>query len=657
VDPIENKIRETKSQWRNFISGSHVDHTMIPRLILESWMRSKKFGVDPCLRKNPHKIGPEELQQKMAQNEELLVSSAPIMNNLKTIVQGTGFIVILTDAQGYILKSIGDYDIIKMAKKGGLVPGSCWDESHTGTNGIGTVIKTGMPVQVIGSEHYCILNHRWTCSGAPIRNSNGSLIGVLDMTGPYRHANPHTLGIVVAAANAVDNLLRLNKALQTSMIYQKTQDIVLSTIEETIFSVDDNGCITLSNKNITEVIGLSKHRVVGKSLETVFGQSNNKFIQKIKNNSQLSDSEVRIMKGSSSKDYILTIRRIHPSETKYSGKVVILRAMDRTKKFVTHMMGANALFSKKDIIGANSNFLKSLYMAEIAANNPSNVLLTGESGTGKDVFAQLIHNKGTRNSGPYIAINCAAIPKDLIASELFGHEEGAFTGSKRGGNPGKFELASGGTLLLDEIGEMPLALQTTLLRVLEEKKITRIGGEQPRPLNVRIITATNKNLQEEITKGNFRSDLFYRINVFPIHLIPLRERTDDIPLLINHFVNQISERMNNQIQEIDNSFIQLLCQYTFPGNVRELQNIIERSVNLATTNILTPDLLPPEISDTFSSQNLTEEKSSLGEVKHTVERNMIEHLIQSDLPKTDIAKKLNISRRTLYRKLQKYNLR
>ena len=183
----------------------------------------------------------------------------------------------------------------------------------------------------------------------------------------------------------------------------------------------------------------------------------------------------------------------------------------------------------------------------MVAQSSSNVLLLGKSGTGKDVFAQAIHNASSRRKGPYVAINCGAIPRDLIASELFGHEEGAFTGSRRGGNQGKFELADGGTLFLDEIAETPLELQTALLRVIEDKSVLRIGGTRVRPVDVRIIAATNKDLRQEVRRGNFREDLYYRANVFAIEMIELKERIDDIPILTDYFIKRYASAMKKRI--------------------------------------------------------------------------------------------------------------
>ncbi len=302
----------------------------------------------------------------------------------------------------------------------------------------------------------------------------------------------------------------------------------------------------------------------------------------------------------------------------------------------------------EDIYGKNFKFLRTLDQARMVSRSNSSVLLLGKSGTGKDIFAQAIHNASARREGPYVAINCGAIPRDLIVSELFGHEEGAFTGSRRGGNQGKFELADGGTIFLDEIAETPLELQTALLRVIEDKSISRIGGKRVRPVDVRIIAATNKDLKEEIRKGIFREDLYYRINVFTIEMVPLSERLDDIPLLVEAFIKKFEGIMGKKIEKMDEQIIKIFMAYPWPGNIRELQNTIERMMNYVQTSMLTVDLIPVEIS----------RGSESGEINSPAdfERHMISNMLNLNLSKNEIARRLKVSRPTLYRKRKKHRL-
>jgi transcriptional regulator with PAS, ATPase and Fis domain len=493
--------------------------------------------------------------------------------------------------------------------------------------------------------------HKRSVSSAPIFNPEGELIGGIMMLGIYYGAHPYTLGMVVAAAQAIENELRTQKKLSAVNKTSNDQKTVISSIPDAIITIDNQGYISFMNDHAKEMLHTA-HRAEGKRFKDILGDLNHRFFEIIENNETVTDREVRIFYRNASGDYTLTTNLIISQDGGITGKILFLNEIKRAKSLVATMIGAKAKFHFEDIYGQHPEFLKTIEQARMISQSSSNVLLLGKSGTGKDIFAQAIHNAGDHRDGPYVAINCAAIPRDLISSELFGYSEGAFTGSRKGGNQGKFELADGGTIFLDEIAEIPLELQTVLLRVIEEKTVTRIGGTSVRPINVRIIAATNKDLKEEIKKGAFREDLYYRLNVFSIHLMPLSDRLDDILLLVNHFVRKHEKTMRKRIDRIDNDVISIFMNYSWPGNVRELQNIIERMMSMANGNELTVDLIPQEIND-FKNYTKTIESIESPEEK---ERKMIETMIKMKFQKKAIAKKLNISRMTLYRKIEKYSL-
>lgn len=286
------------------------------------------------------------------------------------------------------------------------------------------------------------------------------------------------------------------------------------------------------------------------------------------------------------------------------------------------------------------------------------ILLSGESGVGKELFAQAIHEVSLRRDKPFIPINCGAIPPTLFESELFGYEAGAYTGATKGGKPGKIELADGGTLFLDEVGELPLNMQVKLLRVLQEKEIFRIGGQAAKKVNIRIVAATNRNLENMVTDGTFRSDLFYRLNVFSVRIPPLRERIDDIPYLIDDFLNKLSLKYNKPVPFISEKTLIRLGEYHWPGNIRELHNLIERLVVLfepsEISNIDIDQLLPQakEYPHFFDSSVLT-----LTDEKERLEKERIQHTLKYTFGNKSItAKELGMSRATLYKKIKKYGL-
>ncbi len=337
-------------------------------------------------------------------------------------------------------------------------------------------------------------------------------------------------------------------------------------------------------------------------------------------------------------------------EEKSVGTVMLFSKIERARKLVLRMSGGEARFCFSDMIGQDPKFLEVVEIAKKSAGSQSNVLILGESGSGKDILAQAIHNASSQRSGPFVAVNCSSIPRELIASELFGYADGAFTGASRGGKPGKFELADGGTFFLDEIGDMPFELQTSLLRVLETKTITRLGDTTSIPINVRIIAATNKDLYAEVLKKNFRLDLFYRLNVITIHMLPLRERKGDIPLFANHFLPHLSKTLcKNHVRRIDPKVMTIFNNYHWPGNVRELQNVLERALNVCVESVISVDCLPPE----FRNNNA----SKFGKPVDYYERELIEMLMEKNNGNiSKVALEIRLSRATLYRKMLKYNI-
>ncbi|MDQ5987048.1 MAG: Acetoin dehydrogenase operon transcriptional activator AcoR [Syntrophus sp. SKADARSKE-3] len=646
MDHVE-RYNAIYSEWKKFINGMPINDLIVSPVVSESWERSKRNGVDPYLKELPV-IDEERIREVLSHNKELIEISQPYMKNLHSFVQGSGFIVGLSDVNTYMLEILGDRDVQEYLKGRRFSIGCCWSEKVTGTNAIGTATQLGRAIQIRASENYCRGAQKWTSSAAPIHDPDGRLVGVISITGPYQKTNPHTLGLAVAVAYAIENEIKLRDTLNKLQIAHSFQNTVMSSMPECVVSIDNEGAISVVNKSFQNTFGRYGETLTGRNLADVFGHRNKGILNLIKRNDSLTDINVRIASGNTHGEYTLSCYPIFSFDGMI-GKVIVINEIKRAKTLATKMMGANAQFNFDDIVGRNLEFLNTIRQAQIASKIESNVLLLGESGTGKDIVAQAIHNDSYRNGGPYVAINCATIPRDLITSDLFGYSEGAFTGSRKGGSQGKFELADGGTIFLDEIAEAPLELQAALLRVIEDKSIIRIGGTRVRKIDVRIIAATNKNLKEEVRKGNFREDLYYRLNVFTISIPPLRERKDDLLLLVNTFVQHIGRRMGKVINKIDDDIFRMFKSYSWPGNVRELQNILERMINIANTDSLSADLLPSELTDVTSPDM----KNVMSPVDR-IEQEMIEELLKSNIPKKEIAMKLGMARSTLYRRLNNY---
>ena len=312
-----------------------------------------------------------------------------------------------------------------------------------------------------------------------------------------------------------------------------------------------------------------------------------------------------------------------------------------------------------EIVGRSQQIAGVLARVEKVAATDSSVLIYGESGTGKELVARAIHNRSARRSGPFVKVNCGALPLNLVESELFGHEKGAFTGAVRM-KKGKFELASGGTIFLDEIGDIPLETQVNLLRVLQEKEFDRVGGERTLSADVRVVAATNRALKEKVADGSFREDLFYRLEVIPLHLAPLRERRDDIPLLVDHFLRKKSREMNRPLRRLTGGAVEFLCRYPWPGNVRELENVIERTVVLVDGEEIGPGDLPlAEAAGELDgdAEPVPASKLALNDQLEALERDLIcRAMEEAKGVKTQAAELLGVKTSALYYKLEKYGM-
>lgn len=324
------------------------------------------------------------------------------------------------------------------------------------------------------------------------------------------------------------------------------------------------------------------------------------------------------------------------------------RNIKKPRKLADKIEGSYAIYTFDKAIGKDPCFLEVVEYAKKIADSDSAILITGESGTGKEIFAQSIHNYGDRKNERFIAINCAAIPKSLIESELFGYEGGAFTGAKPEGSPGKFELADKGTIFLDEIGEMPFESQSRLLRVIEEGVVRRVGASSEKIVDLRIIAASNRDLYGEMNKGNFRKDLYYRINVLPLKLPALRERPEDIPILFDYFMKRKSKKLNKKEVLVDDNYISKLMKYEWPGNIRELENIVELIINTESL----PSFIQNQVIE-----NKVVTRDHKAYTLNEIEKKHIEYVLSKYDGNISISsKELGISRNTLYRKINIYKI-
>jgi PAS domain S-box-containing protein len=621
---MPKSIDEMVRIWKSLRETGEYEGITISRDIRNSWERSAHYGVDPYKKCCDVVLTQSELRKRRTVSRSLLEQATVMMANLKKFTEGSGFIFTLADNQGYILARSGDDESLNYADHAKLIEGANWSERVMGTTSGSVAGYTGEPVQLIGYEYYCLFTRFSISSSSPIFDPEGFIIGMLNVTGPYHPVNRHTMGMVVAAARALEKQIALKTALQQSEMNNLYKTAIMDSMSDGVITLDRKGRVIHMNALAAQNLGIENQCVVDHKLQDLMSPNNEPFFSAISDNKQL-NKPLEIRRRYDSVKLTVSCTPLTGRNGKLLGTVVILQPIQKYKRLIEKVSGTRAKITFDDIIGQSREFGFSLKLAKIAAKSDSNVLLLGESGVGKEMFAQAIHNASDRCLEPFFAINCAALPRELISSELFGYEEGAFTGARKGGNPGKFELADQGTLFLDEIGEMPLDMQGTLLRFLEEGKVMRLGGLETIPVNVRIIAASNKNLMEEVKKGRFRLDLYYRLKVIDIDIPSLRERRDDIPMLVKHFIKIIGPRLGKNISAIDDEAMDVLLAYDWPGNVRELNNAIERAINLAGGNVLTKQTLPYEIK-TGNDESLPPWGKSLH--KNIVEERLIRSCLQ-----------------------------
>lgn len=447
---------------------------------------------------------------------------------------------------------------------------------------------------------------------------------------------------------------------------------VLTSIHDGIVVVNRKGVIVYANPSYTRILQVPVERVVGRKMEKV--EPNARILKVLETGEPILQEPVYL--DSLNAEVIIDATPLY-SKGKIIGGVTVFKNVREVIGYYQAVTRLNELKKKeqkdhnnsdlenpfKKIIGKDTTFIDSLLKASKVAPSNASILLKGESGVGKEVFAKAIHESSKRKAGPFIKINCSAIPDTLIESELFGYESGSFTGARKGGKMGKFELAHGGTIFLDEIGDMPIGVQAKLLRVLQEREFERVGGYQTIKVDIRVIAATHQNLPELIKNKLFREDLYYRINVVPIHIPSLKERHHDIELLANYFVDYYSNFYNKKVI-LANSVIEKLKQYHWPGNVRQLMNVIEHGVIICEESVIDINHLPEEIlqeneeiahSKMNQEQTTTISKSDL--IEETDERfHIIQALKEAQYNRTKAMQALGMSRRTFYKKIEKLQI-
>lgn len=627
----------------DFFSKGNITTELVPEAILRSWQRSIANGVDADgIPSKQLILSRFELDELTFRNRILLENSRPAIENLYEQIKDTSSMVILADKTGAILHSLGGTDFIDRARRIFLQPGGVWSEETRGTNAVGTALIDQIPVRILGGEHFATANKTFSCCASPVFDPYGNILGVLDVTGDYRAYQQHTMALVRISTQFIENKMFDTGFKEDVLFHFHSHLEFIGSLNEALAVFTMNGKLKAANSSARGLLGLDRH-LSGVDFSDLF-------------NMQFHSILARAGK-------VLEFKAKNGVTIFGSLKVALSNICSRGQGKIepeVAKMPSSAKMTLEALDLGDSMMRRAIERVRKVIEQDITVLLEGESGTGKELFARAMHNSGLRSNRNFLALNCAAIPEGLIEAELFGYKEGAFTGARRNGSIGLLRQSNGGTLLLDEIGDMPLALQARLLRVLQERVVTPLGGVESFPVDIVIICATNRNLRKEIIAGRFREDLYYRINGLLVSLPSLRNRED--LLCLAHAISKEIAGPGRTVL-IGEEVIKIIKNHPWPGNVRQLRSVLTTAIALLGTDAeIEVTHLPDDFLDQYNESVPKHEviiataDATLSATPFSLDKlEMI--AIKTALQECDnnysaAARRLGISRNTLYRKLQ-----
>jgi transcriptional regulator of acetoin/glycerol metabolism len=634
--------------WKGFIEKK-VSSPGIDSLILNSWQRCSELGVDPTSDAQLKTISPND----DFENDLLLGLADRLDPSVKKFMISRKQIFAITNAQGHFVYRDGAPSAISKTEKLGFVVSADWSEKSVGTNAVGTALREGFPLQVFGREHFRASHHSFRCTASPFFSPSGQIMGCVDISSPLDVDHSQNFEMVIGVSRFFERILLQAHAKEMqawpSAIMEK-----LRSENCGLFIVESTGIICGVEPRAQAILSNLCRNIMGRRVEELFDLGPLKLHQPT--HCQLNEDKILVRTIRTPIIYAEVKPLWSPSGLWLGFLFTVLEPGQPNSSM--------SLSARRLNISQPSETL-SFYLGNSPATNevrrrvqafaqtPSTVLITGETGTGKERIAKAIHTLGPRQTYPFVPINCGALPETLIQSELFGYAPGTFTGADRNGRPGLFEKADNGVIFLDEIGELPLRQQVNLLRVLEEKAVTRVGSHRPIPINLKVVAATNRLLEKEVQAGRFRDDLYHRLNVMVIHLSPLRERPDDIIPISKYHLERLVQEMGLPPLTLSTRTVEALLKRSWPGNVRSLVNALEYACNqyfIEPFQAIEPEHLPPvpaeESSPIVGSCPLAStEKQAIIQALEIHEGNI-----------SKAAKALGIGRNTFYAKMRRFEI-
>ncbi|HNC52240.1 MAG TPA: sigma-54-dependent Fis family transcriptional regulator [Accumulibacter sp.] len=621
-----------------------VEHGEVPpehlvgSLLVRSWRRCLDAGLAPLGRlAEPMVLDPSQLQRASERHCELIAHARPVMEYLHAQTRESGSMVILADDRGILLQTLGEVDFLSRAERVALIRGASWNEAHRGTNAIGTALAEAGAVVIHGAEHYLERNSFLTCAAETVTAPDGRLLGVLDISGDCRGRHPHTLGLVRAAAQMIEN--RLFDTRHGNDLRLRFHPLAegIGTVAEGVVALSEDGWVIGANRIGLQLLGLRPADLGRTPISRVVEVRDGDF-----------HHWERLHGGA-----------VMPARDKIGRRLFFRVERERRHRRLIMEPSAQTRDEQPDALvdldTGDPSLKAAIEKARRVIGKPIPLLLRGESGAGKELFARAFHDSGPRRTKPFVAVNCATLPENLVEAELFGYVPGAFSGAKREGSPGRIRSAHGGTLFLDEIGDMPLTQQARLLRVLQEREVVPVGGVQPVAVDFLLICATHRDLKAEMEAGRFRSDLYYRINGLTLLLPALRGRTD-FALLSLRVLRELSpERELALADPVAAAF----ATYAWPGNLRQLANALRTACALVGEDeeIIGWQHLPDDLVEELRNRPRPKDNgasapgagNNLRELSNGVIRKAIDGC-RGNL--SEAARRLGISRNTLYRRIR-----
>jgi transcriptional regulator with PAS, ATPase and Fis domain len=636
--------------WNAFINGQPVNQGDVKDYILRGWEISKNYGIDPNTPSVAYQLPDHDLQELLVKHSDMLEAADLVLEMMEISLRDTDLIMTVTAHPGYLLKVSGAQKELNEADRKLNRAGILRSVEQVGASALSLSMLENKPVEVSGREHYNKQFIDWRCCSAPIHDVEDNVVGSLTFSGHLPSESLHALALVTAAASSISILLR-EKSLRREQ--SRLNSLLLSiynSLTDGVLSIKNDLSISHANDKAKQLLGVQNLSQGNLNLADFINAEDERFIVSLFKSGLSENNEISFGKSESAQKFLC---RFLPSTSQgtMEGMTIIITNKKQLIDIARRVGGNYAKYEFADIKGSNTILCSQIELTKKAALTSSRILLFGEGGTGKELFAQAIHNHSAAKKGPFVAVSCAAIPRDLIESELFGYVGGAFTGARQKGMIGKFELAASGTLFLDEINSLPLEMQAKLLRALQQQEVVRIGDDRPTPITARVIAATNADLMDAVKSGEFREDLYYRLNVIEITIPPLRERPDDIVTLAKIIIRRHCTKVGLPVPSISKNLLKAMQQYSWPGNVRELENLCERSLLLSGSNQLNEEHFPDYI---FSSPKM--KNKVIGTItdnnKYLIKKALVKH--NGNISKA--AKELGVARSTLYRNMQKHQL-